>query len=774
VGGTAGLTLSRAHAHVLSRLGPVGSTVLVITALIVVAIGVSVVVPLPPAVGMLIDPWGNCAVFAGGATLCTLRAWRDRAQRAAWAALGAGLLSYGTGNVVFAMMLLQGTPPPYPSMADAFWLTYFPLTYLGIALMWRQRIHRFHLSMVLDALVAAFGVAALAWVLAYGHLIGTSRGSTSIVLTNLAYPVADLLLVAVVVGAASALGVWSHRALNLVAVGLLTFAVADTLYAMQVAAGTYQPGGFLNTLWPIAALLTGVAAACPAPDETQASGAGRWRMILLPVLFAAVSLSVLGFGLFYQLSTGAGVLSIASLVAATLRASLAFRQVSTLAETRRQARTDELTGLHNRRAFMADLEQALERRETDESVGVLLIDLDRFKEVNDALGHHVGDALLQMVTARLGDCLGSEDVLARLGGDEFAIMLPGVPDEDAAATLAHRMQDQLRDPFQLPDITLHVGASVGIAMCPLHAEDGPTLLQKADVAMYDAKVHGGEFRFYSPERDKHSKDRLQTIEQLRSALGAGQLVLHYQPLIDLTTDRVVGVEALVRWNHPSLGLLGPDHFLPLAEQTGLMRPLCEYVLDEALAQISQWRRSGWQLRMSVNVSTSNLLDARLPEIVASLLASHAVPAKALILEVTESTIMADPVRAQSVVGRLDALGVQVAVDDYGTGYSSLAYLRDLAVRTLKLDKSFLKDLIHDPRATAIVRSTTDLAHALGMSIVAEGVEEANHVMMLRRFGCDLAQGFLYSRPLPTVEFLEWLRDREGAPIRHLRALGSAG
>jgi len=335
---------------------------------------------------------------------------------------------------------------------------------------------------------------------------------------------------------------------------------------------------------------------------------------------------------------------------------------------------------------------------------------------------------------------------------------------ESAEALAERALLALKMPFRLTGITLHVWASIGIAIRSTADDDGSNLLQQADIAMYDAKANGGGFRHYSASRDINTRDRLQTIEQLRESIDRDELVLHYQPMVELASGQVTSVETLVRWDHPTLGLLAPDRFLPLVEQTGLMRALTWHVLYYSLAQVRTWRDLGWEFSVSVNVSASNLLDVELPRTVAALLSRHGVPASALKIEVTESTIMADPARAQQVVSRLDELGVEVAVDDYGTGHSSLAYLRDLAVGTLKLDQSFIADIAADNRASAIVRSTTELAHSLGLRMVAEGVEDDASAAMLTGFGCDVGQGYLYSRPLPAPDLERWLRARDAVHV----------
>jgi diguanylate cyclase (GGDEF)-like protein len=439
-------------------------------------------------------------------------------------------------------------------------------------------------------------------------------------------------------------------------------------------------------------------------------------------LFALSSIGVLVLGTFQRVSTLAVLLATGTLLAVVVRTALTFREVRSLAESRRQALTDDLTGLGNRRLLYRQLESALTSRAEGRAVALLIVDLDRFKEINDALGHHMGDQLLRQIGPRLASQLRTaDDLLVRLGGDEFAVLL--TPSDPASATtVAQRLLDALEEPFDLEGVALHVDASIGLALCPDHADTAIALLQRADVAMYQAKAGHHGWLTYAVVGQHQARDRLQTIEDLRVALDRDELVLHYQPKIDPRTHKVVGVEALVRWAHPAHGLLYPDTFLPLAEQTGLMRQLTMVVLQTALRQDQAWRRAGLDLPVAVNLSVANLLDAHLVHHVSDLLTGLRLPARALELEITESMLMADPVRSKQVLGELRGLGLRLSVDDYGTGYSSLAYLQERAVDELKLDKSFVMRMTQDRGAAAIVRTTIDLAHSLGLTMVAEGVE----------------------------------------------------
>jgi diguanylate cyclase len=438
----------------------------------------------------------------------------------------------------------------------------------------------------------------------------------------------------------------------------------------------------------------------------------------------------------------------------------AIRRLGEQAETsRHQALHDALTGLPNRILFYDRLEQALLNAERErEPLAVLIVDLDRFKEVNDTMGHANGDVLLQLVGPRLRAALRARDTIARMGGDEFAVLLPGT-DIAGSRQVAQSLHDALEKPFELESVTVATEASVGVAHYPEHGSDADTLLQRADVAMYIAKEERSGHAFYAPERDPYDPNRLALVGELRRAISDDELVLHYQPKIDLRTDEVSGVEALVRWAHPIRGLLAPMEFVPLVEHAGLMRPFTLWVLDCALGQCRAWRDQGMDLRVAVNLAVPSLLDVRLGEEVGRLLAKHAVPAHLLELEITESSVMTDPKRSIAKLEELSAMGVRLAIDDFGTGYSSLSYLRRLPVDELKIDRSFVMNMEASSDDAMIVRSTIDLCRNLGLAVVAEGVETEHTFAKLRELGCDEAQGFLISRPVPADALTAWLADR---------------
>jgi diguanylate cyclase (GGDEF)-like protein len=433
------------------------------------------------------------------------------------------------------------------------------------------------------------------------------------------------------------------------------------------------------------------------------------------------------------------------------------RQLIRQAEaSRHQALHDPLTGLPNRELFADRVGQAIRSADRElHSAALLLLDLDRFKDVNDTLGHHHGDLLLGEVAARLTGTLRQVDTVARLGGDEFAVLLPDAGAE-GAASVADKLRTALHQPLVLDGVGIDLDASIGIAVYPDHGGDAAELLQHADVAMYAAKEAHAGFVVYDPALDQHSPRRLALLGGLRRALERDELVLHYQPKADVDTGRVLGVEALVRWQHPDHGLLGPGEFIPLAERTGLIHPLTRWVLDAALCQAAEWHRAGHRVSVAVNVSTRSLLDQGFPDQVAEQLSAWQVPASCLVLEITESAVMADPALALDVLGRLHELGVGLAVDDFGTGYSSMAYLKALPVDELKVDRSFVGHMVSSPSDAVIVRSTIDLGHNLGLRVVAEGVETRATWETLKRLGCDTAQGYLLGKPMPAAELEPWL------------------
>lgn len=433
-----------------------------------------------------------------------------------------------------------------------------------------------------------------------------------------------------------------------------------------------------------------------------------------------------------------------------------------------QAHHDALTGLANRALLLSRTEEALaEAKRHGRVAGLLLLDLDRFKEVNDTLGHPVGDRLLQLAAHRLRHGVRPGDVVARLGGDEFAVLLPAVRSAAAAREVAARLRAALAEPFRLDGMLFDLEASIGVALYPDHAPDDQLLLQRADVAMYVAKERRSGVEVYDSEKDRNSPARLALLGELRRGIDRGELTLHFQPTVSLAgvpadagaSGTVVGMEGLLRWQHPRRGLTLPGEFIPLAEQSYVMRGLTHHVVEMALAQAARWWDSGLRVRVAVNVSARDLLDSSIIDVVSAGLLRHDVPAEALQLEITERVFMSEPGHAMETIEGLAASGVQIALDDFGAGHSSLVRLRRLPVREIKIDSSFVRRLTDGAEDTVIVRSIVDLARALGVRSVAEGVETEATLTALRKLGCDAAQGWYLSRPMPADAATAWLAER---------------
>ena len=664
------------------------------------------------------------------------RVARRPEERWAWLALAVALVAQSVGTIWIA---LPGGGSVFPAEADVVSLLFFPATCAAALLFARARLWRFGPALWLDAAIGTLGAAAL-----MTQVLGSAGGGVA-----LAYTVGDALLVVLIVVAftlrAQLSPVWV-----LLGLALLARVTGDIGYVSAGLDGEERP------LWvPLVALasplLIAAAAWSPVPATRKVALEG-WRMLITPTLLGIVACAVLVRDHFSATTDAAVWLSAATLLLVLARLALTYYENTALHASRALALTDELTGLANWRLFGDRLRAAL--GDGDAPLAVAMVDLDRFKELNDTLGHHAGDALLTQLGPRLREVVGDEGLVARLGGDEFALLLPGAG-LARASELARRVGVALQTPFEVDGLEVVMDASMGVALCPDDGVDADSLLQRADVAMYQAKEARTGFQAYDPARDRHSRERLALMAELRRALERDELVLHYQPKVELATGRVAGVEALVRWQHPVHGLRGPGAFLPHAEHTALMRPLTLHVLETALSQLADWRGLGLDLHVAVNLAVQNLLDLRTPGQVGDLLARYGLPPSALTLEVTESLMLYDPQRAGEVLADLSDLGVGLALDDFGTGYSSLEHLKRLPVSELKIDKSFVLTMDRDPADRAIVASTAALGRSLGLRVVAEGVESAASASVLAAIGCDLAQGFHYS-PAVSAERLPGL------------------
>ncbi|MEC5186189.1 diguanylate cyclase (GGDEF)-like protein [Cryobacterium sp. MP_3.1] len=647
----------------------------------------------------------------------------------------------------------------FPSPADIGYLLFYVLMIAALIALIRSQMRGLAWSVLLDSIVGALGSAAILAALLGPVLNSAMNESAALAATvAVAYPLFDLLLVAAIVGIAAAPGLDAGPRWIFLVGGLLVFAAADVVYALLEASGAYTVGLPVDAVWAFGLALMAVWGDAAGRQNVSLIHGKTTPFLFVPAVAVTAGLGVLVIGTQSVQPVVAVVL--ASLTVFLAAIPLVFRQRL----LRRQARTDELTGLPNRRALYEDApaQLTLSPVATHQRHGaLLLLDLDRFKEVNDSLGHDVGDQLLIEVSARLSAALPPDAILARLGGDEFAVLL-GRAGESEASTLAEGLCDALDGPFVLQNLAVKASASIGIALFPEHGHNLSDLLRRADMAMYKAKATQNGAHLYQPEDDSHGDRRLRTLQELRLALTHDQLLVYYQPKVDLLTGGVTGVEALVRWNHPDRGLILPDDFLHLVEEAGLMPELSHVVLTKSLNQALAWQNNGHPLTIAVNMSASSLVNIDLPDQIIKMIAERGLPASTLMLEVTEDFLISNRERARAVLTKLRAAGIQTAVDDFGTGYSSLSYLRDLPMDELKLDRSFVSQMIDDPRAKSLVVSTVDLAHSLGMRMVAEGVESIAAYDELAACGCDHAQGFLLSRPIPADELDVWLEARRQA------------
>jgi diguanylate cyclase len=684
------------------------------------------------------------AAYLAAAGLCLARAAWVRAERATWLCLGVGILLHGGGWLVD--FLAYDGMAPMPSWSDPLWLGAYLGFYPGIVLLGRERFARRGVGMWLDGLLGGLALGAVIAATALQASLSNLDAAGSAAVTGAAYPLADIALLTFL-ATMFAGSSWRPSPSGMALVGgLLVLVGVDTTYAVDSANGGWFAGGVYDPLWCLAMLV--LAAAAWLPARRAPIMATTRRGLIFPSVLAAVAVAVLVYGQSVHLNPVAVVLAVLALLTVMVRMALLLRETATLAVSRKLSLTDDLTGLANRRSFTAEVEGAVA---DERPCALLMIDLDQFKELNDTLGHHVGDELLRGVGPRLSATMRPGDIVARLGGDEFGVLIKDA-DAETATVAASRLRVALGRPYALAGISLHVGASIGIAVFPEHAQDAGTLLRHSDVAMYEAKRGRTGHAVYASEGDHHSRDRLELAGEMRHALANDELTLHYQPVADLVTGKLLGVEALVRWRHPERGLLAPGAFLPAIEHTELMRELSRRVLAMAICQAGAWFRLDFPWRISANLSATDLLDRSLVDDVSSLLRRYGTPARRLTLEVTESVLMTDPARAMQVLAELRGIGVQLALDDFGTGWSSLTHLQRMPVHEIKIDRSFVAAMATEANSAAIVSSTVDLAHALGLRVVAEGIEDEATWRRLRAVGCDAAQGYHLSRPLPAGEF----------------------
>jgi diguanylate cyclase len=689
--------------------------------------------------------------------------------------LGLAGCSWAAGDFANTYLSLGGAQVPTLALDNYLWAGFFPLAYVGVMVLMRRDVKKLTAANYLDGVVATLVTAAALVAFAFHWIVSASGGTTEFAAVNLTYPVGDLLLFGLT-GLGIVMLPAGRRTRWCLIAGAGACNAAGDVSALFNGLVVTDVGWFLNVVaWPTSLLVIS-SAVWLAPDPGVPVKENTSSGFKIPAVAASLALAILFVGSLEHLSQVAIGLATATLVAAGARFGLALRRLGELTEERHreleiaaqaereskraaqlEAHTDELTGLANRRQLYKVADQMLGEQRP---LAMLLVDLNRFKEINDTLGHNAGDELLRQVAVRLREGVPQSGLLARLGGDEFAALLADASDERDVVRAAEALLRVFDEPFPLDGLTIPVQASIGVGIAPLHASTRAEVLRCADVAMYRAKSRRTGVESYVADSDKHSRDYLALVSDLRLAVGTDQLFLHYQPKRSIEDGGFAGVEALVRWQHPRLGLLPPDEFVPLAEREGLMRELTLCVLDRALSQQREWRLMGEVVPMAVNLSPANLLDTRLPEDLDALIKRHGTAPAELELEITEETLMQDPVRALDVIARISELGVTFSLDDFGTGYSSLAQLRQLPVRALKIDRSFIANMTNSEEDASVVRSTIQLGHSLKLQVVAEGIETPEHLEELAHFGCDIAQGYHLSRPIPPDQIPTWIHSNQ--------------
>jgi diguanylate cyclase (GGDEF)-like protein len=706
-----------------------------------------------PAGTLLAALLGVLCLALIGQVLTAAAVWR--AHRAPLIVLAVGAAAWASAGLLLTSAQ-AAAPPEFPSREQTLFLLAGAF-FAAFLLMDGSAAGTTALSTWLDVLITCGGAACLAALTVISPLAEASHRQGILLLVALLPPLLDIALVLVMVGQlVSRHRAWNPRSLLMLA-GLAALTWSDGRTAPHDATGSYSYRWADVAVCAVAfLLLTGGACLGVAHrDRSSASPVPAGKGLDYPVtvmVAAAIALACLigqPSSAVRPYIVGPAVFTLA---AAGTRMVSALRQARRVADVYRLARTDPLTGLPNRRAL--DVWWA-ERCPADTTLAMFLLDLDGFKEVNDSLGHVAGDALLQTVAARLSVSAGSCPFVARLGGDEFAVLISDHDPETLLET-ALRLRDTIRKPAQVDGVDLSIDASIGIAVCAPEQTNWVDLLRQADVAMYQAKVRGHGAQLYDPSQDQYTRERLQIGEQLRAGLAAGQLEMWYQPQVDALTGLPCGVEALVRWRHPAQGLLLPGTFLPAARRAHLMPALTSTVVEAIVADARNWAGQGLRPRVAVNVAPAELLNQQVIGSLIDQYQSSGLTAGALVVEVTEDTFLTDPEGARHVITTLRRHGLEISVDDYGTGFSSLSYLRDLPLHELKIDKTFIAEVLHNRRSRTIVHTTNQLAHELGLRTVAEGVEDQATAAALIDLGVDILQGYYFSRPLPATAVPNWL------------------
>lgn len=694
------------------------------------------------------------SVVALLAAVCVLLHARERTpQRATSLVLGAALVTFAAGEALEASVWPNGASPGDVLTAFA-WV----LVAASLVLLARSWSIRPPASFWLDTAALALAIASVDAAYFVPITVETAGISTASVIVQIATPVLGLAAVFFAAVLLRLSGLPAPPYLLLLGGGATAIWFVDAAQFWSLTNGFEAEISTLHLVVEPCGYVAFALAPWISDRHERRLRMTSWAVAAIPVGTLLTAVMILAAGQWRPINSVAIVLAVAATLVVVMRTVMTFGELRALPEVRREARTDELTGLANRRWFLQRSTRLLADRSCA-GAAVLLIDLNRFKELNDALGHSAGDHLLAQLGPRLASAMRPRDLVARLGGDEFAVLCRDA-DVAAAQEAAERVQRALDAPFLIDELKLHVDASVGVALYPGHASGAEDLIQRADVAMYEAKAHHQPVAFYDPARDAHTRERLQLVEDLRRALDdldGGGLTLHYQPQVTLSTGRIDAVEALIRWNHPEHGVMRPDAFLSVAAGGGMMRRVTSFVLRTAIAQLATWERNGLDIAMAVNLSASDAADARLATEVELLLSAHGVSADHLNVELTETDVMVHPERTLATLQRIRDLGCTVSLDDFGTGHSSLSLLKMLPVDELKIDRTFVSGLLERGDDAAIVRAALSLGRDFGLRVVAEGVETDDVLAELRALGVSSAQGYLFSPAVPAGRLEQQVR-----------------
>jgi diguanylate cyclase (GGDEF)-like protein len=734
---------------------------------------------------------GLTVVPLAAAAACWRRAFRLAGSlRHSWILLGASCAAWGVGQAIWTLYETGfGREVPFPSWADAGYLAAVPLAAAGLIVMpAASQSMAGLLRIVLDGIMVALALFCTSWILVLGPLFTAGGENLLSTILSLAYPVGDVVTITMLIFAllrARQGGEAARQPLYLVGLGLTGVALADSGFVYLTSQTSYSSGSLIDIGWFLGFAVLFVAARRPERAVRTAEAEDGLRSVSsLSVPYTPVV--IMACTVVFQHVRGEALDAAATFTAMAVLLLIVLRQVLTLRENgalvrnleerverrtadhRRlqdelahQAFHDSLTGLANRALFKDRVDQALARsRRRHRPLAVFFLDLDRFKAINDSFGHAVGDALLIAVSQRLHDCVRAEDTVARLGGDEFAVLVENLAGEAEVRIVADRVKETFRDPIVIDGRELAVAASIGSALSQVGAESADDLLRNADLAMYRAKAAGGGAREYAPEMHAGIRERLELESGLRRALSRNELYLVYQPIVDLATGRLSGAEALLRWQHPTRGMISPAEFIPVAETTGMIVPIGEWVLRQACRDARRWDgiAGGADLSVSVNLSGRQLQTSELSSVVPQALLDAGLAPGRLTLEMTESVLIDRNDETLALLHEMRRLGVRLAIDDFGTGYSSLSYLHRFPVDVVKIDRSFVERLTGDADETSLAGSIIRIGQGLRVATVAEGIEDATQLRALQRLGCDRGQGYHFARPMSAADFEAYIAD----------------